>query len=533
MLAQIENIAKNARALWFSLLIVLAFVGVTVLAHEDKDFFVPGSGTKLPLIGVDVPPVSFFFFAPVLVSVIYIHFHLYLLALWEMLGKAPSLIDGQRLEESVFPTLLTRAALLRKNDGQQKASVYPAPLGRIIRLSVHSTTWWFGITIVGACWVRSWALHSEWLTLWIAMWLYMCIYVGRTSNKYFQEKLARLRSPEDYIGKLLTWCRSLLVIMFLAATSWLTTEGGFERYWEFYGIEEKTGISVPLSSDDLVFTLPFAFESENAFIASQTHFFLRYADQFSPLYRANLTEAELARAPLNWLSQDEWRDDQVFTFAQRMKIENQSPDGWSQEQRSKFAVFLRRKREARGDRLQTISLQGADLRRARAARSFLAGLDLRGARLDYADLDQAQLVDVDLRGASLRRIYAWEADLSGSDLRRADLEGADVRNGLFVGTDLRGATLKDAEILDANVEQANIRSANLEVFSPVRIQFFAGSFGDAATKVGLTNGPKPCHWASNRWNGNVFYNGPDSEYDAWITGGAQIIERLADGSCPN
>jgi hypothetical protein len=52
ILDHIAEASKNARATWFGL---LAFVGVTLLAHKDADFFAYGAETQLPLIGLKVP----------------------------------------------------------------------------------------------------------------------------------------------------------------------------------------------------------------------------------------------------------------------------------------------------------------------------------------------------------------------------------------------------------------------------------------------------------------------------------------------
>ena len=47
---------------------LLAFVGVTLLGHEDADFFAKGAATQLPLVGITVPVEAFFLTAPVLVD---------------------------------------------------------------------------------------------------------------------------------------------------------------------------------------------------------------------------------------------------------------------------------------------------------------------------------------------------------------------------------------------------------------------------------------------------------------------------------
>ncbi len=68
ILDHIAEVSKNARATWFGLLGLLAFVGVTLLAHKDADFFAYGAETQLPLVGITVPVKAFFIFAPLFVA---------------------------------------------------------------------------------------------------------------------------------------------------------------------------------------------------------------------------------------------------------------------------------------------------------------------------------------------------------------------------------------------------------------------------------------------------------------------------------
>ena len=57
-----------ARTSWIALLGYLAFIGVTLLAVEDADFFVPSRQTQLSLVNVSIPTASFFIFAPIVAS---------------------------------------------------------------------------------------------------------------------------------------------------------------------------------------------------------------------------------------------------------------------------------------------------------------------------------------------------------------------------------------------------------------------------------------------------------------------------------
>ena len=87
--AQIERInqvSAMARTSWIVLLGYLAFIGVTLLAVEDADFFVPSRQTQLPLVNVSIPTASFFIFAPILAAALYIYLHIILLKLWDAIA---------------------------------------------------------------------------------------------------------------------------------------------------------------------------------------------------------------------------------------------------------------------------------------------------------------------------------------------------------------------------------------------------------------------------------------------------------------
>jgi uncharacterized protein YjbI with pentapeptide repeats len=101
--------------------------------------------------------------------------------------------------------------------------------------------------------------------------------------------------------------------------------------------------------------------------------------------------------------------------------------------------------------LSGANLNGADLRQAN-----LGGVDLRKANLRGADLADAELGGADISGADLRKANLSCADLNGVDFSEAYLRRADLR-----WTDLSGAILRRADLSEANLNGANFRDANL------------------------------------------------------------------------
>ena len=65
---RINEISALARTSLLALLGYLAFIGISLLAVEDADFFVETRRIDLPLVGVTIPTYWFFFFAPSLAA---------------------------------------------------------------------------------------------------------------------------------------------------------------------------------------------------------------------------------------------------------------------------------------------------------------------------------------------------------------------------------------------------------------------------------------------------------------------------------
>ena len=91
----------------------------------------------------------------------------------------------------------------------------------------------------------------------------------------------------------------------------------------------------------------------------------------------------------------------------------------------------------------------------------LKGADLRAARLD----------EVDLNGASLQAVDLRSADLNGAQLRGADLSGVTkLNNAILRGADLTLANLSDADLSNADLTDANLNATTIVGATYTRIQ---------------------------------------------------------------
>lgn len=80
-LKNVEELAKNAGKLFLSMLLVSAFMLLTIEKTQDVQLLTDLGTAKLPLIDVDISVRAFFGLAPVVLFVLYVAFHLYLSSL--------------------------------------------------------------------------------------------------------------------------------------------------------------------------------------------------------------------------------------------------------------------------------------------------------------------------------------------------------------------------------------------------------------------------------------------------------------------
>ena len=108
------------------------------------------------------------------------------------------------------------------------------------------------------------------------------------------------------------------------------------------------------------------------------------------------------------------------------------------------------------ERARAREITGPELGEALRAVGEHAGIDLRGASLDGADLTGLHLFKANLEGASLRG-----ADLSGAELTGANLTSADLERAVLVGTGLGHARLHDAQAFEADFTNATLTGTDL------------------------------------------------------------------------
>jgi uncharacterized protein YjbI with pentapeptide repeats len=514
-IARINELSAIARTSWLALIAFLAYIGITLLAVADADFFIPSRQTQLPLVGIAIPTFSFFVFAPLLATALYVYLHIHLLKLWDAIAETPPIIDGRPLGEHLHPWLVNDTMLRIRS----RNAVTPRPLALLTSLVSRALVWAFGPIVIAAFWWRSMPAHDEWLTLLIALCLLVSLYAGFTN---WWRGTARLRGgwSDPWQAR---WKKPLgvLVAVMVVVTSWLRTEGGLDHYanrlidfaeatlgTEFFaeGNYPNGDPKPPQVVQEEWVASRWFIPHLDWFTVDADHWlagrWLYASETWSPLARTNLAQADLVPLPADWRTPETARHAFRQSWCAREGIAMEVCDhpvtadrplpahvaplrrGWCDRKSAgddaaanhageacaaffadldtRFDTAWREERQTVVANRDRPDLAGRDLRRALATGASLVGADLQGARLEGADLRQARMEDAVLTGARLERANLRQARLEGAVLQGARLEGADLRQARLEDAVLTGARLEGADLSEAGLGGADLRQARLE-----------------------------------------------------------------------
>jgi len=137
--------------------------------------------------------------------------------------------------------------------------------------------------------------------------------------------------------------------------------------------------------------------------------------------------------------------------------------------------------------LISVNLNGANFRNANLAGANLAhakllGTDLRGANLTKANLIGASAIGAKLDGANLTGANATLGNFSGAQLTRivgdrADFSGAEMYCASFVGARLDGALFRRADLTDVDFTGASLKDVRFQEAKTQGTQFPLGFEG--------------------------------------------------------
>jgi uncharacterized protein YjbI with pentapeptide repeats len=475
LIARIDELSGLARTAWFGLLAYLAFVGITLLGVTDADFFVPTRQTELPVVGVTIPTLSFFAFAPLLGAALYIYLHLNLIKLWDTLAASPAAIDG----EHMHAWLVNDFALALRADGALRVR----PMTTFARVVTLFLVWIAAPLVLLAFWWRSMPAHVPAMSGLIGLVAIASGYAGATSWWTATRRLRhRQDDPKPWYPRWRVAAAALLAAG-LMALGWLRTEGGgidgrlFDlAAADLVGVELVARPADWLSPETgrarfratwcsrnglppLVCGRLAATDAPPDMLAGARPG--EPCPRFPPgpgacADRPVLAEIELA-ARADWCIEINLQP--VVCDAHFEALE----DAFRAEWREERAVYLASlpalelvRRDLRGANLARAFLPGADLERVR-----LEGANLHLAVLEGASLFGAQLGDANLREARMENAFLFDADLRGAVLLQARLAGATLSGARLDGAELSGTLMPGADLSSASLIEARLHGSDL------------------------------------------------------------------------
>ncbi len=364
-LSQVEEISRNARKVFFAVLLGCAYSWLTIATTTDARLLTNSPSSPLPIIQTEIPIAAFYWVAPVMLLTLYFYLHLYLQRLWRGLSRLPAVFpDGRALDERAYPWLLNglaRAYLSQLKDHRPSLS----------RLEIFLSTllaWWMVPATLLLFWMRYLPRHD-----WVGTTLHIALIAIASAfwvlSRHLTKTTLRLEERPQYIwtkalGDGRTYKGAMLAtgIFGLSVIFYHLSLGAIDGIPSRF-LSPTYTVSIPMP---LKFTLVLKFPNNG--VSEFQRWVPRAFELIHYSSFANLKEEEVSLKPPNWTGQDE-------------------------------EISL----------VKGASLKGRDLKFSNATRAFLVKADLRQANLTGANLVQADL----------RR-----ANLEGADLNRTDLRGA-------------------------------------------------------------------------------------------------------------
>lgn len=159
-IAQLSEISKNSQTNFLTIILVCVYSYLTIATTTDPALVSNSSATALPLLQANVPVVWFYYLAPIILTALYIYFHVYLESFWRGLTRLPMRHpDGRGLDDYIYPWFIS-CALIRGRFRE---------LSSLHRLSARLEAWiglllgWWLVPIVLLFYWGRYVVAHDWL----------------------------------------------------------------------------------------------------------------------------------------------------------------------------------------------------------------------------------------------------------------------------------------------------------------------------------------------------------------------------------
>lgn len=156
----VKDLTDNSSKVFLIILGAVLYTFLTIATTKDAQLIVDTNLTKLPVIGTDVPIISFYIVTPLVLLGVFIYFHIYLQRLWESISQLPAVfLDGRRLDEKTPAWLVTDLA--RKHF--PRLLVVPLALSRLQSILSMVLAYWLVPISLSVIWLRLLFLRDWWI----------------------------------------------------------------------------------------------------------------------------------------------------------------------------------------------------------------------------------------------------------------------------------------------------------------------------------------------------------------------------------
>ncbi len=405
---------KNARLYFLTMLAASAYSWLTIAATTDVNLIAKFASFPLPIIGIEIPTIVFYWAAPVLLLAVFVEYHRFTPRVFRGLANLPAVFpDARRLDVEFAPWPL--AGLIRAH-----AAWLPEERSRWSRLRSMIEVmlgWWVVPATLYLFWVRFVPRHDLPGTAVHVVLVAACLGFGFASYRDVTESLRGEKATELRLSHV------------------------------FKGLFTFPRVAAGAVFTGIVLLSIAAFAGWNPVIESRAS---RLKTGFRMMgYRAyaDIVAEDVSVKLSGWTSGD------------RTRLEGADLAGNN----------LRHMRASRAF-LVNANLRGADLQGAVLSSSNMAGSDLTDASLKGASLAEARLAGATLRGATLDSSDVRDADLQGVNFEGASLSGIRSWNDIqhVTGANLYGVQNPPGGFLEWAVANGAMCAENSAVWAAVR-----------------------------------------------------------------
>ncbi|CAA0106715.1 Secreted effector protein PipB2 [Halioglobus japonicus] len=443
-IGHLQDVAGIARPLYLFLLLVNAFIVLTVFSTPDVSIFTNAPSAVMPNLSTSIPAASLFWIAPLILIFLFAYQQFYMTQFWQSIASLPDVLpDGTRIERRASSWLFMD--LIRLRGGMSALGFREVVLISLMWGAVPATLmaiWWRYLP------VRDWPVTIAHIGIvLLAVWGALRLFSGAVT----QLRRGRWCVPHSSRIVWLLGAAMLTISIFCHTLPWLLDnfmqsppDADF-AYPEVLGIKPKNvrWLTADIEDGDLKGT-------------AMTRSDLRYAYG----HRANLVAVNL-------------KDSSV---------------AGADFQRADFSRALLEDVDLSHSNLDSARFRNTCLRRASLVRSDLEDTDFTGAYLGHADLSYAYLGRSRMRYTNLQGARMVGADFEGADLRGAVfncyvshqhdtrrepvVQCAELSGANFTGADLTGAQFVGTDLTQVpSLSKQQLRSAcGVDVQLPNRLQ---------------------------------------------------------------